>query len=130
MNATTGAVSRNPFTGDVSRNTPFASAADVDTALQQTWSAFQGWRVTDISARSALLRNIAGGLRQHARELAEMMTDEMGKPVTQGLAEVEKARVCANGMPSRARNSSSLSRRWLRTIKPLCSICRWARFWP
>ncbi|MEN4891030.1 NAD-dependent succinate-semialdehyde dehydrogenase [Erwinia billingiae] len=95
MNATTGAVSRNPFTGDVSRNTPFASAADVDTALQQTWSAFQGWRVTDISARSALLRNIAGGLRQHARELAEMMTDEMGKPVTQGLAEVEKsARLC------------------------------------
>jgi len=91
MTVSTGAVSRNPFTGDISRQMPFASAAEVDFALQETWSAFQAWRGTAVATRSQLLLKMAAGLRQHARELAEMMTDEMGKPVTQGLAEVEKS---------------------------------------
>ncbi|KGT91660.1 succinate dehydrogenase [Erwinia typographi] len=95
MTTPAGAVSRNPFTGEVIGHTPFASTAEVDAALQQTWSAFQAWRVSEIASRSQLLLKIAGGLRQQARELAEMMTDEMGKPIAQGLAEVEKsARLC------------------------------------
>lgn len=89
------AVSRNPFTGEIIRQTPFASVTEVETALQQTDSAFQAWRHSEIGNRSQLLRNIAAGLRKHARSLAEMMTDEMGKPITQSLAEVEKcARLC------------------------------------
>ncbi len=92
---TSSAVSRNPFTGEIIRQTPFASVTDVETALQQTDSAFQSWRHSEIDSRSQLLQNMAAGLRKHARSLAEMMTDEMGKPITQSLAEVEKcARLC------------------------------------
>ena len=92
---TSSAVSRNPFTGEIIRQTPFASVAEVETALQQTDSAFQSWRHSEIGNRSQLLQNMAAGLRKHARSLAEMMTDEMGKPITQSLAEVEKcARLC------------------------------------
>ncbi|MEM6159362.1 NAD-dependent succinate-semialdehyde dehydrogenase [Erwinia sp. P6884] len=86
-----GAVSRNPFTGVEIRHTPFASAAEVETALTESSNGFSQWRNSDISDRSELLRSVAGALRSHARELAEMMADEMGKPVTQGLAEVEKS---------------------------------------
>ncbi|WP_414148749.1 NAD-dependent succinate-semialdehyde dehydrogenase [Erwinia sp. BNK-24-b] len=93
--AQAGAVSRNPFTGEIIRQTPFATAAEVETALAQTDRAFQDWRHSDIHTRSQLLQNVAGSLRKHARALAEMMTDEMGKPITQSLAEVEKsARLC------------------------------------
>lgn len=91
MTTLTGALSRNPFTGEVTRHTPFASLTEVETALQQTDTAFRAWRGSEIATRSQLLLNIASGLRLHARELAEMMTDEMGKPVTQSLAEVEKS---------------------------------------
>ncbi|WP_338563508.1 NAD-dependent succinate-semialdehyde dehydrogenase [Erwinia sp. E_sp_B04_7] len=91
MTTLNGAVSRNPFTGEVMLHTPFASSTEVEAALQQTESAYRAWRGSEIAERSQLLLKIAGGLRKHARELAEMMTDEMGKPVTQSLAEVEKS---------------------------------------
>ncbi|CCP01076.1 putative aldehyde dehydrogenase (plasmid) [Erwinia amylovora Ea644] len=89
------AVSRNPATGEVFARYPFATIDEVDSALALTHGAFQDWRHSVMSDRVLLLRNVAGALRQQARELAEMMTSEMGKPVDQGLAEVEKsARLC------------------------------------
>lgn len=94
--------SRNPFTGEEIRQTPLATEAEVEIALNATSTAFQHWRNSEIVERSQLLRAIAGALRDGARPLAEMMADEMGKPITQGLAEVEKsAHLCewyaANG---------------------------------
>lgn len=89
------AISRNPATGDIIARYPFASSAEVSEALASTHSAFQQWRHSAMGDRVVLLQNIAGGLRQQAQELAEMMTREMGKPVDQGLAEVEKsAKLC------------------------------------
>ncbi|WP_034914759.1 NAD-dependent succinate-semialdehyde dehydrogenase [Erwinia sp. 9145] len=91
----TGAVSRNPFTGDVITVLPFAAAAEVEHALESSWQAFQGWRKSDTDARASLLTAMAHALRNHARELAAMMSDEMGKPIVQGVSEVEKsARLC------------------------------------
>lgn len=89
------AISRNPTTGDVFARYPFASSAEVDSALASTDAAFQYWRTVALAERVQLLRNIAGALRTEAQALADMMTQEMGKPVDQGLAEVEKsARLC------------------------------------
>ncbi|MEN5018566.1 NAD-dependent succinate-semialdehyde dehydrogenase [Erwinia sp. Eh17-17] len=89
------AVSRNPTTGEVIARYPFASSADVSEALAQTHTAFQAWRSSAMSQRVTQLHHIAAGLRQQAQALAEMMTREMGKPVDQGLAEVEKsAKLC------------------------------------
>ncbi len=90
-NTPASAVTRNPFTGKVTQQMPFATAAEVETALEKTAGAFKGWRVSDLEKRTRLLLNIACGLRQQARALAESMADEMGKPVSQGLAEVEKS---------------------------------------
>ncbi|KQN55495.1 MULTISPECIES: aldehyde dehydrogenase family protein [unclassified Erwinia] len=95
MTQTTVAVSRNPATGEELARYPFASQADVDAALAQTDAAFKAWRSRPVADRAQLLRTMAGAIRQHARPLAEMMTAEMGKPIDQGLAEVEKsAKLC------------------------------------
>lgn len=89
------AVSRNPATGEIVARYPFASCADVNEALTLTDTAFQSWRHSPMSERVSLLLSIARILRQQAQSLAEMMTREMGKPVDQGLAEVEKsAKLC------------------------------------
>ena len=85
------AISRNPATGEIVARYPFASSTDVLTSLALTDAAFQSWRHSAMGERVKLLQNIAEGLRQHAQALAEMMTREMGKPVDQGLAEVEKS---------------------------------------
>lgn len=74
---------------------PFATAVEVDSALQSTQEAFNAWKDSAMAERVALLQRIAQGLRKNAAALADMMALEMGKPVTQGLAEVEKsARLC------------------------------------
>lgn len=88
-------VSQNPYTGETFRLTPFADTAEVEKVLARADDAFQSWQFSAIPERSALLLRIAAGLRQQARPLAGMMTAEMGKPIAQSLAEVEKcARLC------------------------------------
>src|SRR5690606_17396280 len=57
--------------------------------------AFGGWRRTSLEERAQLLRASATVLRERASELAILMADEMGKPVTAGRGEIEKcAWVC------------------------------------
>lgn len=56
---------------------------------------FQHWKRTSFSERSAILLSIAQKLRDRQEMFANLMALEMGKPLAQGIAEVEKcARTC------------------------------------
>ena len=52
--------------------------------------AFEGWRRTSFAERAGLMRNAAAVLRARSDEFAALMTDEMGKTLTEGRAEIEK----------------------------------------
>jgi succinate-semialdehyde dehydrogenase/glutarate-semialdehyde dehydrogenase len=52
--------------------------------------AFASWREVGFEGRAELLRSLAGTLRREREKLARMMTHEMGKPIKQSQAEVEK----------------------------------------
>ena len=52
-------------------------------------TAYLTWRDVDLADRAAVLARVAELYRQHATELAELMTLEMGKPITQARGEVE-----------------------------------------
>jgi len=85
----------NPATGKPIRTyqemAPDAAAA----AVVQAHSAWQAWRSTPFSRRALLMKKAASLLRQRKSELSTLMADEMGKPLAQGVAEVEKcAWVC------------------------------------
>jgi succinate-semialdehyde dehydrogenase/glutarate-semialdehyde dehydrogenase len=57
--------------------------------------AFTIWKETSIAHRSALMKNAARVLRENSEEYSVLMTMEMGKPIVQSRAEVEKcAWVC------------------------------------
>ncbi|MDQ3700041.1 MAG: NAD-dependent succinate-semialdehyde dehydrogenase, partial [Chloroflexota bacterium] len=70
------------------------SDAEVDRALGQAQQAFEHWRTTSFATRAETLRRAARYLRDHRDELARLATLEMGKPIAQAEAEVEK---CATG---------------------------------
>lgn len=53
--------------------------------------AFLSWRQTSLAHRARLLRSLARELRRDQAGLAALATLEMGKPVTQALAEVNKS---------------------------------------
>jgi acyl-CoA reductase-like NAD-dependent aldehyde dehydrogenase len=68
---------------------------EVERKLAAAWSAFEEWRETDLARRAELLAATAGVLRSRRDPLARLMASEMGKPVTEGVAEVDKcAWVC------------------------------------
>jgi succinate-semialdehyde dehydrogenase / glutarate-semialdehyde dehydrogenase len=63
--------------------------------VQQTHSAWLAWKDSTFTERSALLTQMQSVLLSRKEELAKLMALEMGKPLKQGIAEIEKcADVC------------------------------------
>ena len=68
-----------------------ASDADVDQAIAAAQAAFAGWRDTPAVERSRLLHACAAHMRQRKGDISRLIGIELGKPLAQGLAEVETA---------------------------------------
>lgn len=86
----THALSINPATGETVGSYPYETASQLDAALDRATAAFRTWRRQPVSQRAELLLALAGALRDQAEEMAQMITLEMGKPITQARAEIEK----------------------------------------
>jgi len=85
----------NPATGEVIATHEEMTAAEVGDIVTACHEAYLGWRETEFNKRAEHLTAAAGLLRQRRQELAELMTSEMGKPIAQSRAEVDKcAWVC------------------------------------
>ncbi len=80
----------NPFTGEVNGEFELLSMAQASEEIAGSRKAFARWRDVPVSERSALLKSLAAVLRKNARKYAEMITREMGKPITEARAEIEK----------------------------------------
>ena len=71
------------------------SPSEVREIIDLTNHAFEEWRETALSHRSKLMMNAANILRVKCEEYSNLMTLEMGKPIAQSRAEVDKcAWVC------------------------------------
>lgn len=85
----------NPYTGQEFHRFEELSETEIKASLERAVSAFEGWKRTSFAERADLLRNAASVLRKRKQEYGDTITREMGKPITQSLAEVEKcAWVC------------------------------------
>lgn len=80
----------NPATEDVLKSYPIHSGLQVQEALELAQKASRTWRTEKFSVRSSLLRRVADSLRRQKARYAELMTTEMGKPLVESEAEVEK----------------------------------------
>ena len=85
----------NPADGKPFKVIDAFSSAELEAVLQEAARAAPGWRERGLPERCALLRQAAVVLRDHAEDFARMMTLEMGKPIGEARAEIEKcAWVC------------------------------------
>jgi succinate-semialdehyde dehydrogenase / glutarate-semialdehyde dehydrogenase len=82
--------SMNPTTGGVIASYPEMEDAAVDAMLQEAQEAAVAWRQLSGEVRAKHLRQVAAALRGHQMDYARLMALEMGKPVCQGRAEIEK----------------------------------------
>lgn len=80
----------NPANGELIAEYQTQNLTSVTNSLEQSYRAFELNKKLDIDTRSEWLKNLAHELRANANQGAELMALEMGKPLSQGLAEVEK----------------------------------------
>jgi succinate-semialdehyde dehydrogenase/glutarate-semialdehyde dehydrogenase len=80
----------NPATGEVLETFEETSARELERILASAHAAFRDWRRRPLAERGRLLRALARLLRAKQGEQSRVMALEMGKPVAQGAAEVEK----------------------------------------
>ncbi|MDF1764333.1 MAG: NAD-dependent succinate-semialdehyde dehydrogenase [Oleibacter sp.] len=85
----------NPVNGKSLHSYPALDSASIDSTIERANSAFAQWRKTTFAERAAVLKKVAASLRDAKPALAKMMAEEMGKPIKEGLAEVEKAAWCS-----------------------------------
>ena len=82
---------RNPAdTDDLIGRFPLSGAADVDRAVESAKRGFAEWRATPAPARGDILRRVGDLLTQRKDELADLMTREMGKTLTETKGDVQE----------------------------------------
>lgn len=80
----------NPADGKVLAQYTASTDKQIEQALKQAQEGFELWRKSSFRDRARLFRVIAKQLRSRKAELAKLATLEMGKPIRQSIAEVEK----------------------------------------
>jgi succinate-semialdehyde dehydrogenase/glutarate-semialdehyde dehydrogenase len=89
-------IARNPCTGEIIAEYPSLSSVQLHERIGDAFRAADNWSSTAITGRAVVLRAVATELRTQKDHLAKLMCAEMGKPLKEGLAEVEKAAGCAD----------------------------------
>lgn len=85
----------NPATGASGAEYPIHGDDAVSSILDAAVAAQRDWRRADIAMRTSPLRRAAALLRERRDALARLAANEMGKPVAEGRAEIDKcAWVC------------------------------------
>jgi succinate-semialdehyde dehydrogenase/glutarate-semialdehyde dehydrogenase len=82
--------SANPATEEILGSYPIHSPEQIEKALQDAQRAFLNWSREGFSMRAGLMRKAAAYLRQNRTRFGGLMTAEMGKPIAESEAEVDK----------------------------------------
>ncbi len=80
----------NPATGEEGTTFPALTDEQIEAKLAKASETFRSWRTTDLSTRTDLLIRIADQFAAQKESLAGIITAEMGKPITQARAEIDK----------------------------------------
>lgn len=85
----------NPYTNEVVRTFEDTTDAELEKTLETAHALYKTFRKQDVSKRADMLREIAAKIRENAKELAEMLTVEMGKLICEAEGEVELTAIIA-----------------------------------
>ena len=115
----------NPATGEVLARYETMDQGAVADIVAKAHGAFLEWRRASFATRAKAMRKAAEILRADARRYGELMAQEMGKPIRDGIAEAQK---CATGCDFYAEHAerflapepvASEARKCFVTFKPL-----------
>lgn len=80
----------NPATGQQQHEVVLASTADVDAAVRAAATAFEEWSQASLSRRTKILFSFRELVNARVKELAEIISDEHGKVLSDAAGEVQR----------------------------------------
>lgn len=80
----------NPYNQELVYEISEFNTSEIKNAVNMAHEQYMNWREVSFEERSKLMKNAGSELRKNADEYAHTITLEMGKPITQAAAEVEK----------------------------------------
>src|SRR5437867_1957527 len=80
----------NPAAGIQTGEVDFASAEEVDNAVQAAKTAFPAWRATSLSRKTEIFFRIRALIDEHREDIAKILTAEHGKVLSDALGEVAR----------------------------------------
>ncbi len=80
----------NPYTEEINWTYDSLSIRECRTQIENSLAAFSGWSSLSVAERAKYFTRVGVVLRQNIDNYAEVITKEMGKPIQQSRAEVQK----------------------------------------
>jgi len=94
----------NPATGEELSSYSYLSFAEVCKIIKQSQDSYLTWRNSSILDKQELFMELAFVLKKNLKHYSETITKEMGKPIAEAQAEIEK---CAKTSEFYAKNSAT-----------------------
>ena len=79
-----------PFDGKIVGTVAEGGWSELNTAIESADDAFKTWRHSPRRERQGLLRRIATAVRDRSDELVDLLSREIGKPITASIGEVTR----------------------------------------
>ncbi|WP_304141240.1 NAD-dependent succinate-semialdehyde dehydrogenase [Mesoflavibacter zeaxanthinifaciens] len=83
-------ITSNPYNQKELKTYNFHTDNELKIILDNAQNTFENWKTKEIKERTNLLQNLANLLEDKKKTYAKLMTKEMGKPISQSIAEIEK----------------------------------------
>jgi succinate-semialdehyde dehydrogenase/glutarate-semialdehyde dehydrogenase len=94
----------NPYSNEILKEFKEYEINDLESILSKAEKTFSHWKKTGFNERSEKMKACSNNLLKNKNEYAKLITNEMGKPILQSIAEVEK---CASACLYFAENAES-----------------------
>lgn len=86
----------NPASGTPVSSYEEMQRAEVNKIVEKAHTAFLDWRRKPFRERAPLIKKAGEILRDNAKEYGRLMAEEMGKPLKEGIAEIQKCAACCD----------------------------------
>ena len=87
----------NPATNELIDTVPVSTQEDCDNAVREAKKYQKEWAKKPIHERAAILMKFVSIIEEHKDELAKLLSDETGKPITEAVGEIENVSI---GIPA------------------------------
>lgn len=92
----------NPATEEKIKEYELFTQKQLDAVIKNSKEGFEKWKNHSVAYRSSIVRHIGEGLLKNKKSFAKLITEEMGKPIRESIAEIEKCALLCDFMAKNA----------------------------